>query len=138
MIKPNRKNAVVYLYRRLVEFCDNEGVSMHELKSESHKPRLVYLRVKFVHSVNHVFNKSKIMKSINRHPSMHNYYTEKYVIPKGEKSLWQNEATNLCIVHALRLDEEHQMMVLNKLTQNLSEENKSKIIHKLIHYLIHE
>ena len=41
------------------------------------------------------------------------------------------EVVNICIVNALRIDEEHRMMILEKLIQSVSDENKEKILRLL-------
>ena len=43
----------------------------------------------------------------------------------------QVEVVNICIVNALRIDEDHRMMILEKLTQNLTNENRSKLLRLL-------
>jgi DNA polymerase IIIc chi subunit len=43
----------------------------------------------------------------------------------------QVEVVNICIVNALRIDEEHRMMILEKLTQNLTDENRTKLLRLL-------
>jgi hypothetical protein len=43
----------------------------------------------------------------------------------------QVEVVNTCIVNALRIDEEHRMMILEKLTQNLTDENRAKLLRLL-------
>lgn len=40
----------------------------------------------------------------------------------------QKEIVNICIVNALRIDEEHRFMIIGKLVQNLSLENKNKLL----------
>ena len=43
----------------------------------------------------------------------------------------QVEVVNICIVNALRIDEEHRMMILEKLTQKLTDENRAKLLRLL-------
>lgn len=43
----------------------------------------------------------------------------------------QAEVVNICIVNALRIDEDHRMMILEKLTQNLTNENRTKLLRLL-------
>jgi hypothetical protein len=43
----------------------------------------------------------------------------------------QVEVVNICIVNALRIDEDHRMMILEKLTQNLTDENRDKLLRLL-------
>lgn len=45
----------------------------------------------------------------------------------GTEGNTQGEIVNICIVNALRLDEEHRMMILEKLMQSLSNEGKKKL-----------
>lgn len=40
----------------------------------------------------------------------------------------QVDVVNICIVNALRLDEDHRMMIIEKLTQNLTYENRHKLL----------
>lgn len=40
----------------------------------------------------------------------------------------QVEIVNTCIVNALRIDEEHRMMIIEKITQNLTDENRAKLL----------
>lgn len=47
----------------------------------------------------------------------------------GEKKV---EVVNICIVNALRIDEDHRMMILEKITQNLTAENRVKLL-RLLH-----
>jgi formylmethanofuran dehydrogenase subunit E len=42
------------------------------------------------------------------------------------------EVVNICIVNALRIDEDHRMMILEKLIQSVSDENKEKLL-RLLH-----
>ena len=42
------------------------------------------------------------------------------------------EVVNICIVNALRIDEDHRMMILEKITQNLTAENRVKLL-RLLH-----
>ena len=39
----------------------------------------------------------------------------------------KSEIINTCIVNALRLDEESRMLIVEKITQNVSEENRKKL-----------
>jgi len=43
----------------------------------------------------------------------------------------QVEVVNICIVNALRIDEDHRMMIIEKLTQNMTDENRSKLLRLL-------
>ena len=43
----------------------------------------------------------------------------------------QVEIVNTCIVNALRIDEEHRMMIIEKITQNLTDENRAKLLRLL-------
>jgi hypothetical protein len=43
----------------------------------------------------------------------------------------QVEVVNICIVNALRIDEDHRMMIIEKLTQNLTDENRTKLLRLL-------
>jgi hypothetical protein len=40
----------------------------------------------------------------------------------------QVEVVNICIVNALRIEEEHRMMILEKLMQSLTDENRAKLL----------
>lgn len=40
----------------------------------------------------------------------------------------QAEVVNVCIVNALRLDDDHRMMLLEKLTQRMTDEHREKLI----------
>jgi formylmethanofuran dehydrogenase subunit E len=42
------------------------------------------------------------------------------------------EVVNICIVNALRIDEDHRMMIIEKITQNLTAENRVKLL-RLLH-----
>jgi len=39
----------------------------------------------------------------------------------------KSEIINTCIVNALRLDEESRILIVEKITQNISEENRKKL-----------
>jgi hypothetical protein len=38
------------------------------------------------------------------------------------------EIVNICIVNALRIEEEYRMMIIEKLTQNLTHENRARLL----------